>query len=42
MNANVVRSYVSTARKQGQSAIDTLHSALIGNSFIPQQVAGMA
>lgn len=30
-----VRSYISTARKQGLNAIDALYSAFIGNPFIP-------
>ncbi len=37
-----IRSYISTARKQGHNVIDTLHSALIGNPFIPQLVEGVA
>jgi len=37
-----IRSYISTARKQGQNVIDSLHSALIGNPFIPQLIVGVA
>jgi transposase len=37
-----IRSYISTARKQGQDVIDTLHSALMDHPFIPQLVAGVA
>ena len=37
-----IRSYISTARKQGHNVIDALHSALMDNPFIPQSVAGMA
>jgi transposase len=37
-----LRSYISTARKQGQNVIDALHSALMGNPFIPQRAAGGA
>jgi transposase len=37
-----IRSYISTARKQGQNVIDALHSALMGNPFIPQRVPGIA
>ena len=29
-----VRSYISTARKQGLNAIDALYGAFIGNPFI--------
>ncbi|MBN1583305.1 MAG: transposase, partial [Anaerolineae bacterium] len=36
-----IRSYISTARKQGQNVIDALHSALMGNPFIPQRVGGL-
>ena len=37
-----IRSYISTARKQGQDVIDTLHSALMDHPFIPQLVEGIA
>jgi transposase len=37
-----IRSYISTARKQGQNVIDALHSALMGNPFIPQPIEGLA
>ncbi len=37
-----IRSYISTARKQGQNVIDALHSALMGNPFIPKRLAGIA
>lgn len=30
-----LRSYISTARKQGQNVIDALYDALLGNPFIP-------
>jgi transposase len=30
-----IRSYISTVRKHGQNVIDALHSALMGNLFIP-------
>jgi transposase len=37
-----IRSYISTARKHGLNVIDALHSALMGNPFIPQPVKGVA
>jgi transposase len=37
-----IRSYISTARKQGQKVIDALHSALMGNPFIPQAIGELA
>jgi transposase len=37
-----IRSYISTARKQGLNVIDALHSALMGHPFIPQLVEGVA
>jgi transposase len=37
-----IRSYISTARKQGRNVIDALHSALMSNPFIPQPAAGIA
>jgi transposase len=37
-----IRSYISTARKQGQNVIDALYSALMDNPFIPQPVGGIA
>ena len=37
-----IRSYISTIRKQGQNVIDALHSALMGNPFIPQPVEAIA
>ena len=30
-----IRSYISTARKQGQNVIQTIHDALLGRPFIP-------
>lgn len=36
-----IRSYISTARKQGHNVIDALHRALLGNPFIPQPVVGL-
>ncbi len=35
-----VRSYISTVRKHGQNVIDALHSALMGNPFIPAPLEG--
>jgi transposase len=37
-----IRSYISTARKQGSNVIDALHSALVGNPFIPHLAEGVA
>ena len=30
-----IRSYISTARKQGQNVIQTIYDALLGRPFIP-------
>jgi transposase len=30
-----VRSYISTARKQGHAVLDAIHDALLGKPFMP-------
>jgi transposase len=37
-----IRSYISTVRKHGQNVIEALHSALIGNPFIPCSLGEVA
>jgi transposase len=32
-----IRSYISTARKQGKAVLNAIHDALLGNPFIPAQ-----
>ena len=37
-----IRSYISTARKQGRNVIDAIHDALLGNPFIPYAFEAVA
>jgi transposase len=34
-----IRSYISTARKQGHNVISAIHGALVGHPFLPQRAA---
>jgi transposase len=36
----IIRSYISTVRKQGRNVIDAIHDALTGNPFIPYAFQG--